>query len=139
MKRTICIFGILLCISAIFASEIDVSVVISGVSPDGGRLYIQIFNSEDARKKGEAFRSLVAESSAETVTVTSTVPAGEYYVMIFQDTNGNGELDTRMFGIPREPVGISNYNGRGIPGGFNKHKMMVDANNPVIPVQLRRI
>lgn len=139
MKRSICILAVLVSFAAVFASEIEVSIVITGVTPDGGDLYVQMFNSEDSYKKGEPFRSWVAEPSGATVTLTSPMPAGEYYVMVFQDANGNGDLDTKLFGIPREPVGISNFNGRSMPGGFNKHKMMVDSSNPVIPVQLHRL
>ncbi len=139
MKRSICILVVLLCLATVFASEIEASIVISGVAPGGGDVYVQMFNSEDSYKKGESFRSWVAEPSGTTVTLSSLMPAGDYYVMIFQDTNGNGELDTKLFGIPREPVGISNFNGRSMPGGFNKHKMRVDAVNPVIPVQLHRL
>lgn len=139
MKRIVCSLAVLLCAAAVFAADIEVSVVITGVTPGGGDVYVQMFNSEDSYKKGESFRSWVAEPSGTTVILSSLMPAGDYYVMIFQDTNGNGELDTKLFGIPREPVGISNFNGRSMPGGFNKHKIMVDSSNPVIPVQLHRL
>ena len=37
----------------------------------------------------------------------------------------NGNLDTGFMDIPKEPVGLSNYNGKGIPGKFKKHKFTV--------------
>jgi len=36
------------------------------------------------------------------------IPFGSYAVAIYQDVNGNGELDKGMFGIPKEPFAFSN-------------------------------
>ena len=33
---------------------------------------------------------------------------GDYAVAIYHDENGNGQLDKRLFGIPKEPYGFSN-------------------------------
>ena len=35
------------------------------------------------------------------------VPAGTYAIAVFHDENGNNELDTNMFGVPKEPVAFS--------------------------------
>ena len=36
------------------------------------------------------------------------LPPGQYALTCFHDLNGNGMLDTNMFGIPQEPYGFSN-------------------------------
>ena len=41
-------------------------------------------------------------------------------------------LDTSFIGMPKEPVGLSNYDGKGIPGKFKKHKFSVNENTEII-------
>jgi hypothetical protein len=41
--------------------------------------------------------------------------------------------------MPREPVGITNYNGRGIPGGFHKLKVPVNNNSTRITVNMGNV
>jgi uncharacterized protein (DUF2141 family) len=48
----------------------------------------------------------------------------------------NQKMDANIIGMPKEPVGISNYDGKGIPGGFNKLKMSVTALTKTIPIKL---
>ena len=36
------------------------------------------------------------------------LPTGTYAISLFQDENGNGKLDTAVFGIPTEKYGFSN-------------------------------
>lgn len=45
--------------------------------------------------------------SAETPLRLSDLPPGRYAVQVFQDSNGNGQLDLSPRGIPLEPVGFS--------------------------------
>lgn len=40
------------------------------------------------------------------------VPPGTYAVAVFQDINGNGQLDRTPLGLPLEPYGFSNEAGR---------------------------
>jgi len=37
-----------------------------------------------------------------------SLPSGDYAIVIFQDLNGNKDLDTNFIGIPKEPYGFSN-------------------------------
>jgi uncharacterized protein (DUF2141 family) len=51
------------------------------------------------------------------------VPAGTYAVACFHDENGNGKLDTGLFGIPKEGVCASNgATGTLGPPSFNDAK-----------------
>ncbi|WP_339525378.1 DUF2141 domain-containing protein [Pseudomonas sp. EA_35y_Pfl2_R111] len=50
----------------------------------------------------------------------SDVPPGRYAIQLYQDSNGNGQLDQGRRGIPLEPVGFSAnpplLNGKPTPG-----------------------
>ena len=41
------------------------------------------------------------------VALLTEVPPGRYAVQLYQDSNGNGQLDLSRRGIPLEPVGFS--------------------------------
>lgn len=48
------------------------------------------------------------EANAATVHATFSVEPGNYAIAVFHDENGNGKMDKRLFGIPKEPYGLSN-------------------------------
>ena len=51
--------------------------------------------------------------------IFTDLPEGEYIIQCFLDTNGNGEMDTGAFGIPKEPYGNSqNFHPKFSPPGF---------------------
>jgi uncharacterized protein (DUF2141 family) len=51
------------------------------------------------------------------------LPAGTYAVACFHDENGNGKLDTGLFGIPKESIVVSNRaKGFLSPPSFDKAK-----------------
>ena len=66
------------------------------------------------------------------------MPFGSYAVAIFQDTNGNGELDKGMFGIPSEPFAFSN-NFRPKFGGPSYEKCKFDFNKDDQVIQIEMI
>jgi len=53
--------------------------------------------------------------TGETVTCQMELPFGRYAISIYHDVNSNGELDSNVFRIPKEPVGFSN-NAKGFLG-----------------------
>jgi len=65
------------------------------------------------------------------------IPFGQYAIAIYQDENGNGELDKGMFGIPEEPFAFSN-NFRPRFGGpsFEKCKFDFNKNDQVIRIEM---
>ena len=69
---------------------------------------IGVFNDEssfpDSHHRGEK-----VETSDEVVIVTfDNLTVGQYAVSVYQDSNNNGQLDTGLFGIPKEKYGFSN-------------------------------
>lgn len=92
-------------------------VQITGFKSTDGELAIALFASEDDyESQTNAVRRAwleISDSSAEW-TLTA-LPAGEYALIAYHDTNGNEEIDLRLFGMPKEPVGVSN-NARGVFG-----------------------
>jgi uncharacterized protein (DUF2141 family) len=61
---------------------------------------------------------------------------GRYAVAVFQDVNGNGELDRRPPGLPTEPYGFSNDVGRFAPPSFERALVRLDESETAVVVRL---
>jgi uncharacterized protein (DUF2141 family) len=120
----------------VFAGNVRVFIEITGVTVNGGDVHVFVFSNEQDYKKDISFTSFVLRSTNDILAYELNLPEGEYLISSFQDVNSNGKTDTGFLGIPKEPVGITNYNGRGAPGGFNKHKVLVDSDTTKISVNL---
>ena len=136
MKHII-LFLTLLMYEGISFAQTNLSLEIIGAQKDGGIIHVSLFNSEQSYEEKKAYRSLV--SNPDTAIVLLTLPAGEYVISIYQDNNNNGKLDTNFIGIPKELFGFSNYDGRSIPGNFNKHRIQVNDSTKNILVNLYKL
>lgn len=105
--------------------ENTVTVNISKIESSEGQIILCIYDSSDNYDKRIAFQEFKITPEISNVTFETQLPDGEYLVMLVQDINDNGKLDTSFIGMPKEPVGLSNYDGKGIPGKFKKHKFSV--------------
>lgn len=107
------------------ADELNVTLEITGVKVNGGTVYIAVYDNAEAFKNDQPCRTFIVEPDSAAVYVLTNLNEGYYRIAVFQDENGNGKLDTGLFGIPKEPFGISNYKGRGKPGDFEKLKLWI--------------
>ncbi len=105
--------------------ENTVTINISKIESSEGQIILCIYDSSDNYDKRIAFQEFKITPEISNVTFETQLPDGEYLVMLVQDINDNGKLDTSFIGMPKEPVGLSNYDGKGIPGKFKKHKFSV--------------
>jgi len=121
------------------SAQNNLTLDIEGVKKNGGKLYISLFNNEETYKNREIYHSLLANSTSETVSLQIALPSGVYLISIYQDNNSNGKLDSNLLGIPKESFGFSNYNGKSVPGNFNKHKVLVNEKTKKITVQLYKL
>jgi len=136
MKKILILLIFLLYSTSIFANQLNVTIEINEVLPNQGKIVIAIFNSKDGYKKKIPYKALTIDSTSTTLLVDEILPNGEYVISMFQDKNGNGKLDTYIFGIPKEPIGITNYFKKGIPGGFNKLKIQINEDKMIIKIKM---
>ena len=116
--------------------ENKVTVNISEIKSAEGQILLCIYNSSENYDDRKAFQEFKLKPEIDNVTFETQLPDGEYLVMLVQDINDNGKLDTSFIGMPKEPVGLSNYDGKGIPGKFKKHKFLV-AEDTTVSIQLK--
>ena len=112
--------------------ENKLTVEITNVASEEGQIILAIYNSSENYDKRIAFQEVKLKPEIDTVIFETNLPDGEYLVMLVHDINNNGKLDTSFIGMPKEPVGLSNYDGKGIPGKFKKHKFSVNENTEII-------
>ena len=120
------------------AEEKKLTVQITNVTSEEGQIILAIYNSSENYDKRIAFQEVRIKPEIDTVIFETNLPDGEYLVMLVHDINNNGKLDTSFIGMPKEPVGLSNYDGKGIPGKFKKHKFSVNENTEII-IPLKKI
>ena len=108
------------------AEEKKLTVEITNVTSEEGQIILAIYNSSENYDKRIAFQEVKLKPEIDTVIFETN------------DINNNGKLDTSFIGMPKEPVGLSNYDGKGIPGKFKKHKFSVNENTEII-IPLKKI
>ena len=111
--------------------EKKLTVEITNVTSEDGQIILAIYNSSDNYDKRIAFQEVKIKPETDIVRFETSVPGGEYLVMLVHDINKNEKLDTSFIGMPKEPVGLSNYDGKGIPGKFKRHKFSVNENTEI--------
>jgi uncharacterized protein (DUF2141 family) len=119
-----------------FADNIHTVIEITGINVNGGSVHVGVFTNEQDHKRDRPFATFILESMDSTLAYELELPEGYCLISAYQDTNNNGKMDTGFFGIPKEPIALTNYSGSGIPGGFNKHKVPINRNTIKISVNL---
>ena len=89
----------------------EVQVEFNNLREAKGDLYVAVYD------RSETFLSLDRVHAKKIVPIRQTgtvrvsfggLSSGKYAISCFHDLNGNGKLDTNLFGIPTEPYGFSN-------------------------------
>jgi uncharacterized protein (DUF2141 family) len=88
----------------------SIAASISNVKVGKGVVYCALFNSSTGFPGASPIKGGSTKAPADAATVTcryDSLPSGDYAISIFQDENGNGQLDTNAFGAPTEGYGAS--------------------------------
>jgi len=116
-----------------------VTLEIAGVTPHRGAIHISVSRSEVAYKRRVPDLKFQTAPSGDVVRAAVAIPTGECVINVYQDLDGNGELASGMLGIPKEPVGITGWDGSGPPAGYNKLKISVTDATKSIRINLYKL
>lgn len=116
-----------------FSQNINLKVVIEGIEEKKGTIYLSLHNNKDSFPSGDEKPIQAAEIknfNSQADFTFKGLKRGVYAVSVFQDLNGNQELDTNFIGIPNEPVGASKMTSFGRPK-FSKCKFTVNEDTTI--------
>ncbi len=130
MKKIILIFTLFLLSTFAFAN--NVKLRITNVKPNEGKVIISIHGSKESFKNHTADKIIILETPASEIETSLELPDGEFAFSIYQDLNSDGKLNANLVGIPKEPFGFSNYNGKSVPGNFERHKVIIKQDSEVV-------
>lgn len=107
--------GAILLMVATFVTAADAAptaslvIELNGMQGNEGAVVYAVWSGPSGWLEDGAVRegSVPVANGASTI-VLDGLPYGEYAVSAYHDRNGNGRLDTGLFGIPKEPIGTSN-------------------------------
>jgi len=131
-------FFLMVCIPA-FTQTKTITIEVRQVIKNGGTIHISLSFSEETYKKHKPDRNIQLEPSDTVLKTEITVPTGDCVINVYQDRNGNGKCDNNLLGIPKEPVGITNWNGKGPPGNFDKLKVNITDTTQTIRIDLYQL
>lgn len=131
-----------LCAAAVAAADesAPLRISITGVASGDGAVAVAVFDSADAyeARDGAVAKSFVPIVGDAAAWRTELAAGRQYVVLAYHDVNGNGRLDTRVFGIPKEPVGIYKADRtRFRPPGFDEASFLLPAGGMSIRIDLR--
>ena len=93
----------------VVAADAGIEVIVTELRSEGATLNCALFSTPqgfpDPRKSIAKATATVRDGQAVCRFVG--VQAGSYAVAVFEDRNGNGVLDTNVFGVPTEGVAFS--------------------------------
>lgn len=104
---TLIIFTITV-LNSLAQDKYTITVNFSGMESDKGKLYVALYNSKETFLKKGFKGDIIPIKEKKATVVFKDIPSGTYAISTFHDENNNQKMDTRIFGIPKEPIGISN-------------------------------
>ena len=115
---------------------------ITNIENGSGTIYIAILDSAEDWLKSDSeskpFRDATqAVSSTDDLVVSiGDLPPGKYAISLFQDLNGDAEMDTNFVGFPKEPFGFSAPMGKFGPPKFDEAAIEVSGENTSVEISL---
>jgi uncharacterized protein (DUF2141 family) len=137
MTRLIQLFsGCLVLAAAAGAAAATVEVHVTAVAGGKGKINVAVCDRERFLKQCVYTASAPAKDGENVIAVPG-VPKGSWAVLVYQDENGNGELDRNFIGIPKENYGFSrNAAGKFGPPSFEDVAIEVADEPTVAKVRL---
>jgi len=136
--KTIILFGLALFVSKVSTAQETLRVEVTHIKNSTGTVRVGLFNS-DANFLKKAFTGQTVKVNGEKVEVIfKNIPPGEYAISVIHDENENGELDSNLFGIPKEGFGFGNdAMGTFGPPAFDKAKITVNGETQKQVIKMR--
>jgi uncharacterized protein (DUF2141 family) len=84
------------------------TVHVDGLDSNEGTVRIALNNKQNYDADGNVRAASLSIRDGTVRWTAEDVPHGTHAVRVHHDANGNGKMDTNMFGVPQEAFGFSN-------------------------------
>lgn len=118
------------------AQKSHVKITITNIKTTDGTIVMSVHDSEKSFNKRIPLETCRLSPEMSTVSCELELVPGEYAFCVFHDTNNDNDLNSNKIGIPKEPFGFSNYEGKSAPGNFKKHKVAVSKPSEEVEIPL---
>ena len=118
------------------AQKRSVQITITNITTKSGTIVLSAHDSEESFKNKKPVQTARVPASVPSVTIELSLTPGECVFCVFHDTNDDGDLSAGFMGIPKEPFGFSNYDGKGPPGNFKKRKVAIPAETETLALEI---
>ena len=112
----------------------DLTIEVTGIKKTTGKVFIAVYDKKENFLKDteKSLKTKVVIENKKAIAQFKGLKKGEYAVSFFHDENDNNKMDTKIFGIPKEPYGFSN-NATGFmgPPKFEDAKFLLDSNKTI--------
>jgi uncharacterized protein (DUF2141 family) len=118
----------------------DITVAVDGLRNDQGIVRCGLYNSPNGfREPGKEFKGTAAKiSGGKANCVFNNVPAGTYAVALFHAEHNETQLETGMFGIPKQGYGFTrDAKGSMGPPSFNAAAYAYQGGTSTWPVKIQ--
>lgn len=113
---------------------------VTNVKAAKGNIMVAFYQSADNFLGDDIYKGVIipVESTGEIRYPINDLPKGSYAISIYHDKNENGELDSNLLKIPKEPYGFSN-NARGTfgPPSFEKAQIEIVNEGQEVAIRLK--
>jgi uncharacterized protein (DUF2141 family) len=117
-------------------------IKITNIENGHGTIYIAILDSAEGWLKSDAeskpFRDITqpVSSTDDLLISVQDLPPGKYAISLFQDLDGDSEMDKNLIGFPKEPFGFSAPMGKFGPPKFEEAAIEFSGENASVEVVL---
>jgi len=103
-KRALVAFVFLVAATS-YAQTLEITI--TDINKHEGKVIVSIYDNEKNWFE-KPLKEITFQTDESTKKITFEVPYGTYAISVYQDENGNGELDRNFIGIPKEPIAFGN-------------------------------
>ncbi|MDR0536593.1 MAG: DUF2141 domain-containing protein [Tannerellaceae bacterium] len=111
ITKSIISVALLLCVSGYLHAQ-TLTIRVENAIIGKGNVMVGIFNDKKTFPDTYFRGQKISVSEKTTIIAFNDLPQGQYAVSVYQDSNGNGQLDKNILGIPKEKYGFSNNSDR---------------------------
>lgn len=130
LKKINIILLFFFCINMDVISKEKLTIRLENVKVSTGKIYVAVFKTKRGFETEKIYKRYVLSHKVRTLIIT--LNEGVYSIKLFQDINNDKTLNY-IFGIPREPYGLSN-NPQGFPTWENTSFKLL--NNKEIKIRM---